>query len=290
MEGVVSKGFLIFAQNTNEVDYVREAYTLALSIKFSQAEINNVSIVTNDVVPELYKSVFDKVIPIPWYEGSAEDGSRFKAEHRWKLYHATPYDETIVLDSDMLMLEDIGIWWEYCKNYDIKYCSKVLNHKLESVVDTKYRRAFLSNNLSNPYAALHYFKKSPTAHEFYKILEFVCNNWEGIYGKYAPVSYQEWLSMDLSVAIAIELFGNFQSPIVDNCCPFEFIHMKPEIQGWDRTSDKWQDSVPYVLNSKGQLIVGNIRQSKLFHYVEKDFLTDTIIEKFERLVYGEKKA
>ena len=31
--------------------------------------------------------------------------------------------------------------------------------------------------------------------------------------------------------------------------------------------------------SKGDLVVGNIKQPKIFHYIEKDFITDSIIEK-----------
>ena len=39
----MSKGYLIFAQNNETVDYVRQAYALALSIKFTQPNINSVS-------------------------------------------------------------------------------------------------------------------------------------------------------------------------------------------------------------------------------------------------------
>lgn len=280
-----SKGFLVLAQNTSSIDYVKQAYALALSIKISQNSVTNISLVTNDIVPDEYVSVFDKIIPIPWIEKTVE--SRYQTENRWKLYHITPYNETIVLDTDMLMLEDISIWWDYCKPYDIKYCSKILNHKLEQVIDEEHRKPFLWNNLANPYAALHYFKKSKKAHDFYKVVEFVCNNWEWAYGKIAPTAYQEWLSMDMTVAVAIEIFGEVD--IVDTCCPFEFVHMKPAVQKWDALSDTWQDTVPFVLNSKGQLIVGNIKQPKLFHYVEKDFLSEHIINKLESILDGKEK-
>ena len=40
----MSKGFLVLAQNS-DVDYVRQAYALALSIKATQPNINNISIV-----------------------------------------------------------------------------------------------------------------------------------------------------------------------------------------------------------------------------------------------------
>lgn len=276
----MSKGFILFAQNTNNVDYVTQSYALALSIKASQHTVNNVSLVTNDPVPEEYQKVFDQIIPIPWFTEAGT--SPMAAEHRWKLYHCTPYDETIVLDSDMLLLEDITEWWHYCRNYDVKFCSQIKNHKLETVVDTFHRKAFKANNLTNPYYALHYFKKNDNALAFYRVLEFVCNNWEWCYTKFAPDFYQNWLSMDLATAIAIEITGEYNYA-VDTCSPLEFIHMKIPLQDWPESSDRWQDTVPWILNDKGELIVSNIRQSKLFHYVEKDFVNNRILTQLENL-------
>lgn len=282
----MSKGFLIYAQNTDAVDYVEQAYILALSIKYSQYDINSVSLVTNDTVPKKWTHVFDQVIKIPWTENTTV--SRYCAENRWKLYHVTPYDETIVLDSDMLILEDISYWWSYCENYDIKFCSKIKNYKLEPIVDKVYRKAFISNNLYSPYFALHYFKKCEFSHNFYKVLEFVCNNWEWCWSQFASTEYQNWVSMDLATAVAIEIVGN-QEYIIDANDPLEFVHMKVGIQGWQSIPDKWQDACSYVLNSKGELIINNIKQSKLFHYVDPEFLTINLKKQLENLVYGKEE-
>lgn len=276
----VSKGFLIYAENLEGVNYVEQAYALALSIKASQKSVTSVSLVTNDdSIPDKYRSVFDNVISIPWYN---TPGTEFSGEHRWKMYHVTPYNETIVLDADMLFVEDISDWWSYCSNFDIKFCSKIKNYKQEPIIDTYHRTTFIANQLTSPYCALHYFRKTDAAYEFYKVLEFVCNNWEWCWNKFAPELYQDWLSMDLAVAVAIEIIGNHDT-IIDSASPLEFVHMKPAIQGWDPIPAKWQSTVPFVLNTKGELIVGNIKQTKLFHYVEKDFITPKIISRLEGL-------
>ena len=282
MEVMVSKGFLLFAQNTDNVDYITQAYALALSIKASQQHITNVSLVTNDTIPKKYQHAFDQIIPIPW---TTETTTSLAGEHRWKLYHITPYEETIVLDTDMLMLEDISAWWDYCANYDFKFCSRVKNYKQEVINDTYHRKAFIVNKLTNPYFALHYFKKTNVTHEFYKVLEFVCNNWQWCYDTFAPEEYQNWLSMDLAVAIAIEITGTHEQAI-GNESPLEFIHMKTPIQGWLPIPVSWQDTIPFILNSHGDLVVGNIKQSKLFHYVEKNFISKNILAKLEKLADG----
>lgn len=283
---VVSKGFLVLAQNSQGIDYVKQAYGLALSIAMSQKDITNISIITNDTIPKKYQSVFDHIIPIPFNDDAVE--SKWKVENRWKLFHATPYDETVVLDTDMLMLEDITSWWDYCSQHDIAFCSRIKNYKQEVIIDHVHRKAFQSNNLPNTYFALHYFKKTDPAYEFYKILEFVCNNWEWSYTQLASVDWQNWLSMDLASAVALELYGGSQH-IVDQLSPLEFIHMKTPIQSWPTVPATWQDAVPFILNSKGDLIVGNIKQTKLFHYVEKDFLTKDILNRLEELANGKKK-
>lgn len=275
----MSKGFVVLAQGES---YIREAYALALSIKVSQKKNKLVSLITSDNVPLKYQKVFDKIIEIPWGDDSGTN-SRYKAENRWKIYHASPYDETIVLDTDMLVLEDLTSWWDYCLNYPVHYCSTIKNYKLETVVDTFHRKTFIANNLTSPYSALHYFKKSKESWNFYKTLEFVCKNWEWCYTTFAPKEYQNWLSMDLAVAIAIEITG-MHNDVIGNQSLLDFIHMKIPLQGWVMIPESWKDNAPYFLNSKGDLVVGNIKQSKVFHYVEQDFLTDRIIFQFERLL------
>ena len=278
---MVSKGFIVLAQNTDQVDYVTQAYALALSIKFSQKEVKYISLVTNDEVPEEYKSVFDYIIPIPWNDDALE--SNWKVENRWKLYYCTPYDETIVLDTDMLVLDDINDWWEYCSHYDIHFCSKIKNYKLENVIDDVHRKTFIANDLPNIYFGLHYFKKNENAFQFYKILEFVCNNWEHLYGSIAPNEYQNWLSMDVSSAIAAKIYG---SDVNNSTSPLHFVHMKPRIQGWVNIPEKWTDAVHYSMNKRGEFVVGNIKQTKIFHYVDKNFITPEILLRLKELSNG----
>jgi hypothetical protein len=276
----VSKGFVVLAQNNGTVDYIKQAYALALSIKSSQKEITNISLVTNDKVPKKYKSVFDKIIPIPWNDDAVE--TQWKIENRWKLYHASPYYESIVLDVDMLLLEDISTWWEYCGNFNIRFCSKITNYKLENVVDTVHRKPFVANKLPNVYHALHYFKKSDEAANFYKVLEYVVNNWAFCYGQIAPNEYQNWLSMDLACAVAIELSG--MQELIDINSPLQFTHMKTPIQGWSVTPESWQDMIAWHLTPAGKLVAGNISQDKLFHYVEKNFITDNLLLELKELI------
>lgn len=276
----MSKGFVVLAKNTADTDYVKQAYVLALSILATQTE-TAISIVTNDNVPEEYQEVFDQIIPIPWED---QVSSRYVAEHRWKIYHVTPYDETIVLDTDMIFLQDINDWWWYCQDHELLFCTSALNYKGDVIENSIYRKTFIQNDLPSPYFALHYFKKSERAEYFYKTLEFVVNNWAWCYGKLASEHYQNWLSMDLAAAIAVELCGYHSS--VDVCSPLKFVHMKAGVQGWHPVPSSWRNTIPYSYTKSGDLTVGNIRQHHLFHYVEDGFIDIDIIKKLKKLSNG----
>ena len=150
----MKKGHLIFAQNS-DIDYVRQAYALALTIKKYNV-INNITLVTNNVVPEKFKHAFDYIVSIPW--GDDATNTLWKIENRWKLIYTSPYDETMVYDSDMLLLNSNDSWWNKLQNYDIFLTSTVSDYRNNIIQDTLLRKVFIKNDLPNVYFGFHYFK------------------------------------------------------------------------------------------------------------------------------------
>jgi hypothetical protein len=271
----MTQGYLVIAQNT-ATDYIRQAYVLALSIKATQPNINNISLVTDDVVPDQYLSVFDKIIPIPF--GDSASASEWKVENRWKLYHASPYDETIVLDVDMLVLDNIEQAWNWVKDRDLFFTSHVTDYKQRTVTDTTYRKMFVENDLPNLYCGMFYFKKSDSTLEFFKVVEFITNNWQRIYYDIAPKNSQKFFSMDVTVAIAAKILG-IDDTIVSVNSPFTFTHMKPALQGWDPIPESYLSQSLINFTDTRELYLNNFKQHGVFHYVEDEFLTDEIIKK-----------
>ena len=272
----MSKGFVFLAQNSKD-DYVLQACLLAMSLKATQQDCN-ICLITNDDVPVKYKKLFDVIKEIPWTD-SAED-KEWKVNNRWKLYHASPYDETIILDTDMLVLQDLENWWAFLKNYDLFFVSNVYTYRGELITSDYYRKTFTVNELPNLYAGFHYFKKCDFAKDFYSWLELVMNNWEFFYGKYAKELYQKSLSVDLSAAIVAKIL-DCDKQITNNKTLFpSFTHMKPYIQGWENVGSKWQDRVGSYLTDDLKLKIGNHMQQGIFHYTEKDFVTHDKIKKY----------
>jgi len=274
----MTKGYVMLAQNS-EHDYVKQACLCAMSLHATNSD-PKITLITNDVVPEEYVSLFDSIVEIPWNDQAAK--SDWKVENRWKIYHASPYEETIVLDTDMLVLQDISSWWNFLSNYDLYFTSKVFTYRDEEVHDTVYRKAFIANNLPNLYSGFHYFKKGETAHEFYRWLELVMNNWELFYGQYVKEHYPKRPSIDVSAAIVAKIL-DCDTEITNSKVKYpSFTHMKPLIQGWTHNTETWQGRVGTYLTSNLKLTIGNHTQQGIFHYTEKDFVTDKIMNIYKK--------
>jgi len=273
----MNRGFCLLAQNNKDTNYIRQAYALALSLhKYNTGQ--RISLITNDIVPKEWQSVFDQIIPIPWTD-SAED-SDWKIENRWKVYHASPYDETIVLEADMLITQDITHWWDELSKHDLFFVSNVKTYRNETVDSRFYRKTFDANNLPNLYSALHYFKKGNTAKEFYILLEIIVNNWELFYTRYAKEEYQKWCSIDVCAAIASKILGN-EKEITNPNSFITFTHMKTRLQKWKNIPNNWTSVLGQYFRDDGTLLLGNYVQTNVLHYVEDNFLKDSVIEKLK---------
>ena len=277
--------FTMLAQNSTH-DYVKQAYLCALSIRATNPD-SKICLITNNTLDEKTVSVFDDIVEIPW-EDSAED-SNWKIENRWKIYHACPYDRTIILDTDVLVLDNIELWWNYLKNHKVFFTTNVLTYRGNPVTSVYYRKAFRNHMLPNVYAGFNYFERSDEAHTFYKWLEFLMNNWELFYGQYAGGKhFQKFPSVDVSAAIVTKIL-NCEDKITNKNISYpNFVHMKTRNQEWKSTfSVRWQDRVGVYLDKKLNLKIGNYKQNGIFHYTEKDFVTDDIIEIYESYLNNE---
>jgi len=277
----MSKGYLILAQNSGSINYLRMAYALALSIKGTQTEVNQVAIATDDTVPDRYKHAFDHIVKIPWMDHAKD--SRWKIENTWKFYHMTPFDETVVLDADMLFPTDISHWWDVLSLKDVWVTNKPRTFRGELITSTQYRQVHVSNNLPHFYIAFFYFKKCELAAEMFKLTQIIYENWERFYYDYLDETRPKFNSGDVTYALAIKLLG-----IENECFDMDsiptFVHMKGHLQNIDPRyiSDDWTKNIPTYFTEDCKFKIGNYEQYLPFHYYIKNWLTNDMINKLER--------
>ena len=262
-------GIVVLAQNNSLDDYVLQACLLAMSVKLTNPNLP-ISVVTNDIVPEEYTQFFDKIIPIPFEDNAAE--SEWKIENRWKIYHASPYERTIVMDTDMLVLQDISSWVEFLSHYKMYFVSNVYTYRGDKVKDDFYRKTFTANELPNLYSGFYYFEKGEFAHEFFAWFELVTNNWELFYGKFVPEHYPTRCSVDVTTSIVAKIL-DCDNEITNKIAKFPtFTHMKPQIQGWSTPQNDWQDCVGVYVSDNCDIKIGNYQQTGILHYTENSFV------------------
>ena len=270
---IMSKGFITIAQN-GQYDYVRMAYALALSLKESQSKYDKLTVVANqnEEIPKKYLKVFDKVIY------TTKPKEPWKIQNKWRYFWYTPYDETIVLDSDMLFFNDISTWWKCLERSQIEFATTTKNYRGKTTTSNYYRTTFTANRLPNLHTALFYFKKTEEVYEYFKLVKLIFENWEAFYEKFLKIP-PKFLSGDVAYALAAKIFFNRKWDTF-----LTFTHMRSRLQDDDIVSD-WNKELPSFFtdyHGKIELKVSNFNQIYPFHYIKKDFLSEEVIELYEK--------
>jgi hypothetical protein len=307
-----SRGYITIAQSSGEIDYLRMAYGLALSLKATQSEVSKLTVLVTPgtEVPKKYAAVFDKVIEIPW--GDDAESATWKIQNKWKVIHATPYDETVLLDCDMIFPTDVSSWWDTLAfEKDVWVTTQPVTYRGEPIVPGVYREQFATNDLPMVYTAFMYFRKCQAAFDYFDTVRAVYHAWKHLRLNYklrknddemlldmasarSPFRHS-WthffrdfprnVSGDLAFSIAMKITGTEDLFTQDGIFP-TFTHMKSLDQGLSTTHDTWSKMFPATLQEDLSLFVGNYRQCYPFHYVEKGWLTEDVIAKLEKAAHG----
>lgn len=239
-----SNGILLFARNNGELDYVKQAVYSAKRIK-KYLDVP-VSVVTDSVdylKNSFDSSIFDKIVSIP-YENPANkrryhDGTlshkilNFKNNLRFQSYDLSPYDKTIVMDTDYIICND-----------KLKYCfdsssDLMLFKKSEDIAKVRNETEF--QRTSDPgidfyWATVVYFTKSEPNKIFFDLIEFISKNWE-----YYRRLYQiddALFRNDYAFSIAVHIMNGFSSGDFVTEFPIKHLYTIDKDILWDVKDDK----------------------------------------------------
>ena len=279
----MTRGYLTFVQNSGATNYLEMAYAQALSIK-ATCEINQYAVVvdeyTRSLITDRHSRVFDFVIPIPGVDEAAND--IWKLRNEWKALAATPFDETVKLEADMLFTSNIDHWWDIMSRRDVCFTTTVLDYTGKPATARSYRQVFDDNNLLNVYNGFYYFKKSDAAAELFRYAQLVYSNWPMVRDQILVNCRDNEPNTDLVFAVAVELIGRDQYYDPTISVP-RFTHMKGAINGWNIDAD-WRDNVLYQFDNT-TLTVGFTGQQAPFHYYQKNFVSAEILENYESSLF-----
>lgn len=248
----MTRGFVIMAQDTDTVSYTKCAKALAVSIKKVMPN-TNVTIITSDMLPY---------------------GNLGGYHNDWQVYEASPYDETIKLESDMIIPCSIEHWWDILSINDVVVSTKIRNFKGELSDCRVYRKFIDENMLPDTYNSITYFKKSETAKLFYTVVKDIFEHWEE-YKAILKCNPQEEVSTDWVYAIACHIIG-VEKTTLPNFDEMSMIHMKQYVNGIP--SEDWTKTLVYEVLPK-MIRVNTYTQQYPFHYHIKSF-SDKILESY----------
>ena len=219
----MSRGIVIFGINNDKVDYIQLA---AICSRFIRKNMpgTNVCLITDKGSKDYQDSkkdrsalrYFDDVIVTPYKESKFENKRRyrdtqyfgfdekFKNEDRASVYDLSPYDETLLIDSDFLICNDVlsNVWGNV---------EEIMINR--SATDLMHAPLDLAEQRLNPFgipmywATVLYFKKGEKAKRLFSLVEHIKDNWE-----FYKLTYDfpgNLFRNDYAFSIAIHILNGF---------------------------------------------------------------------------------
>ena len=163
---LAERGYLIPAIDSESIDYLSCAQQLARSIRQWHPDAN-ISVIT---VKRCNDPVFDHVVPLP-------NGDQGGFANDWQCFAASPYRQTIKLEADMVIASPIDHWWDMLQHKDLVISTGARDFYDQPADSRYYRKVFDANHLPDVYNAITYWRVSPTAQEFFRLVRNIFENW-----------------------------------------------------------------------------------------------------------------
>lgn len=278
MSKIEQQGFLTVAQNNSTTDYLRMAYAQALSVKLTMPGSKYAVLVDNAThkqVTDQHRKVFDYIIELPGDDAKEDE---WKLANEWQVFNLTPFKETIKVESDLLFTRSIDHWWTMFRLRNLAISLGCKDFQGNPATSRRYRKVFDDNNLPDVYTGLMYFRYTQETYQFFQVVKAIYQHWDLITPQLKNYR-DEQPTTDLVFAVAAQHMG-VEACTLPSCDWINFTHMKNAINDWPE-STPWPEMVISEVDVP-MIRINNVNQYYPFHYQDKSWLTDSIIEKFEQ--------
>lgn len=276
MSKLAQQGFLTIAQNT-DVDYLRLAYVQAMSVKITMPGAKYAVVVdgtTEKQITDKHRRVFDYIVPLAIDDAKND---KWKLANEWQVCRISPFKETIKLESDIVFTRSIDHWWTAMRLKNVVLSLGCKDYQGKKSTSRKYRRVFDDNNLPDVYNGLMYFRYSEQAYKFFEVARQCFQHWQSIVPQLKNYR-DEQPTTDLVYAIVAKHLG-IETCTLPSCDFINFTHMKNSINNWPE-GGPWHELVITELDLP-MVRVNNVNQYYPFHYQDKTWITDDLIERYE---------
>ena len=215
----MSKGVFLFAQNNHTIDYIKQSIFCAKKIK---KHLGLPVAVATDNVDYLktnfpfYTKYIDYIIELDWYECTQKktyyDGTMSSRHLEWRnhsrstVFSLTPFDETIVMDTDFL-IGDNQLLNAFDTNEDFLIYRSITDLNMDRPDEHRFNK-ISDRSIDMYWATVFYFKKTNFMKSFFDLIEHIKQNW-----KFYRLIYQipsNHYRNDFAFSIAIHIFNGFE--------------------------------------------------------------------------------
>lgn len=253
------RGYLIPAVNTDNVDYVDCAIQLANSIKQWHPDVK-ICLMTDT---DCNNSVFDHVTILP--HGDQSQGSQWKLRNDWQVFSASPFRQTIKLEADMVATGPVDHWWTMFEHRDLVISTGCRDFYDQPAKSRYYRKLFDVNHLPDVYNAITYWRFSPFASEFFKLVKKIFNQWND-YKTLLKFPDNE-PTTDVVYAMVAVILG-VENCVLPNGYGPQIVHMKRHII--PTYTSNWTKELVWE-NTQPGLRINTIAQHGFVHYHNKEW-------------------
>jgi hypothetical protein len=277
-----SRGFVTLGIDSDK-DRIQYSYLLATSIKICDPTAQVCLIVEKDkidIVPEKYLSSFDYITELPFGNTGWKDG--FHGSNLWQVRNASPFDETIYLDSDTLFMNvDIDLLWDKLKSYDLAFLDNAKTYRNQDF--DKLNTFEIENHYDLPkfFSNFIYFKNdSPLAIEWFKMADPVFQNWREVYKKTFNEKKPDTFDKTLLVNMTCNFLNIDKEISVDIPYYYDLENRGQRI--WNKDIPyEWTEMLNHWINIRKQLLIEtHAISSGIIHYRCEDFVTKDMISDF----------
>jgi hypothetical protein len=224
------QGVLVYARNNSQIDYVKQAIFLAKRVhKYLDLPV---SVVTDsiDYINKSYpqdKNLFDHIIPMR-FDGAYDDksvlspGENHSIRHfydgslvykrlEWKnnarstAFHASPYEETLLLDSDIVICN--SFWTECFKQKKDFLAYRDCVDLLDINRGDDFRR-ISDTSVDFYWASAVFFRKTSENEIFFGLVKHIQDNWRH-YCRIFQIN-TSYFRNDYAFSIAIHIMNGYQ--------------------------------------------------------------------------------
>jgi len=178
-------GAIIFAQNNEVIDYTKLAVFSAKRVRqFLNIPVSLVTDNANYLKTKYPDHPFDQIIEIEFTDNNQTknfyDGSFSSRKLSWKnqsrsnIYDLTPYDRTLVIDSDYILNSNI-LQSALTNDYDFQ----IYKDSFDLAVDREHAEFLRINQYSVPFywATVFVFQKNSITKAFFDLVSYIKENW-----------------------------------------------------------------------------------------------------------------